>query len=150
MYRRRCKHCGADTGSIDFSTCGHCAMLATGVWVDTPEGPGEVVSVRHSGGFIVAVHGIGNRQYSGSDLTVQVDPAPAREPGSDDLEPEPTTAAAPIAVPQPAQELEPPIRADRTSDCPPLSCCDPDPLARIRRALLARPFPAWALVPQPR
>jgi hypothetical protein len=53
-------------------------------------------------------------------------------------------------------ELEPmapiaaaPIRPDRTTDCPPLPR-DTDPLAAIRRGLLSRPFPAWALMPQPR
>ena len=56
--RRRCKHCGDDTGTPDFDTCGRCAVLLEGlgdVTIDPPPGaPPQVF-------------------------------APGREPGSDDL-----------------------------------------------------------------
>ena len=56
--RRRCKHCGDDTGTPDFDTCGRCAVLLEGlddVTIDPPPGaPPQVL-------------------------------APGREPGSDDL-----------------------------------------------------------------
>ncbi len=144
----RCKHCGETLWEPDFSTCSHCACLTAGRWVSSPDGPGEIVQVRHSGGLVVLLKDGRTRQYGGDQLTVQAD-EPGREPGSDDLEPEPTTAAAPIAVPQPAQELEPPIRADRTTDCRPLPP-DPDPLAKIRRALMSRSFPAGMATAGPR
>ncbi len=132
----RCKHCGETLWEPDFSTCSHCACLTAGRWVSSPDGPGEIVQVRHSGGLVVNVDGLGTRQYRGGQLAViATPPAPIREP---------ELAPAPIA---PAV-AEPPIVADHTSDCRPL--CDPDPLARIRREILSRPFPAWALMPQPR
>ena len=148
-----CKHCGETLWEPDFRECSHCACLTSGVWVQTPaDGPGEIVQVRHSGGLVVMLQDGRTRQFSGSDLSIQVDPAPAREPGCDD---EPATIATtpqdepedldPIVDPAPA----PMFTADRTSDCAPL-VRDLDPLARIRRELLARPFPAWALMPQPR
>ncbi len=139
MRWRRCKHCGQDSQDLDFDTCPTCAMLTTGVWVDTPDGPGEIVAAKHSGGLVVTVRGLGDRLYRGNQLAIQAD---GRMPGEDD---EP----APIAPAPPARALEPLITADRTTDCRPLPP-DPDPLAKIRRALMARSFPAGLATAGPR
>jgi|SRR5271157_2468824 len=148
-YRKTCKHCGADCGDPQFDTCGHCACLKIGCWVTSPDGPGEIVQVRHSGGFIVQRGDGITRQYRGSDLAIQEE-EPGRMPGQDD-EPAPIAAAVPVPVPAavpavPAVgtwtdrrgEMFAELAADRTTDCPPLR--DPDPLAAIRRALLSRDF----------
>jgi hypothetical protein len=76
MRRRSCKHCGDDTGTIDFDTCGRCCSFKAGQWVQTPDGLGELVSVRHSGGLVVEVAGIGTRLLRGSELTIIDKPAP--------------------------------------------------------------------------
>ncbi len=148
-----CRHCGCPGVEPDFRECSHCACLAIGSWVDGPNGPGEVVQVKHSGGFVVHVHGLGDRRYLGSELALQAD---GRLPGEDDepaREPEPVPAAAPIAVDQvdqleglcPEQETRAAIRQ--------LEAETETRLERIHRAarleLLMRPFPEWAF-PQPR
>ncbi len=135
MQRRYCAACGDDCGG-DFRFCGACEGLK-GQTVATPAGPARVVQLRPTGEFVVApLDDSYCRQFRRSELGAIIDTQPA-----------PIAAAVP--EPPPARELEPLITADRTSDCAPLAP-DLDPLAGIRRVLLARPFPAWALVPQPR
>jgi hypothetical protein len=120
-------------------------MLTTGVWVQTPaDGPGEIVQVRHSGGLVVMLRDGRARQYRGSALTIQAD-----EPEPAPIDPPPAAAAITGTWTDTHGAMLAAITADRTSDCPPLSR-DTDQLAGIRRHILARPFPAWALVPQPR
>ncbi len=130
MRYHACKHCGASC-EIDFNTCGSCALFTSAAWVLTPEGPGQVVQPRHSGGIIVDVQNVGTRQFRGDQLALIAAPP----------------AAAPPAAAHGAMIAE--ISRDHTTDCGPLPA-DPDPLAAIRLAVLSRPFPSWALSPQPR
>ncbi len=131
MARNRyCRHCGDDTGGIDFDTCGRCCNLATGVWVQTPDGSGEIVQVRHSGGLVVLLKDGRTRQYGGDQLML-IEPPPAPI----------ITQPQPAPIPQPVPEREPLITADRTSDTPPLPREPVDPLARYRHMILSRPFP---------
>jgi hypothetical protein len=86
MGRRSCKHCGDDTGTIDFATCGRCCSFKPGCWVQTPDGPSELVSERHSGSLVVEIAGIGTRLLRGSEPTIIEKPAsqPAQEPPHED------------------------------------------------------------------
>ncbi len=126
---------------MDFRFCGACEGLK-GQTVATLEGPGRVCQLRPTGQFIVELGPDRFREFRRSELSAIIATPPAVVPPA-------PIAAAPVPEPPPARELEPLITADRTSDCAPLAP-DLDPLAGIRRVLLARPFPAWALVPQPR
>ncbi len=117
--RRTCKHCGADVGSAEFATCGHCAGLQPGRHVQTPYGPGDVLFAKHSGGFVCDVPGVGKRPFEGSRLAILDKPPappaiPTREPGCDDQ---------PVPAPTPDQdtaaaldclEHEESIRLERT------------------------------------
>jgi len=125
-----CRHCGETLWEPNFSTCSHCGCLAVGAWVSGPDGPGEVVQLRHSGGLVCQLADGRTRQYRGDQLAI-IDTPPA---------PAPIAAAVPVPVPQ-ARELEPLITADRTSDTPPLPREPVDPLARYRHMILSRPFP---------
>ncbi|MGO9813439.1 MAG: hypothetical protein ACLP53_22080 [Isosphaeraceae bacterium] len=127
MRYHSCKHCGQST-ELDFSACGHCTPLRAGCWVSTPDGSGEIVQVRHSGGLVVLLKDGRTRQYRG-DLLMLIEPPPAPI----------ITQPQPAPIPQPVPEREPLITADRTSDCPQFSR-DTDGLASIRRALLSRSF----------
>ena len=153
--KRTCRHCGGpvpyDAPSL---TCGHCACLTNGIWVASPEGPGEIVQICHSGGFIVLFKDGRTRRFPGSALTIQEDKDSGEwrvASGEQDKSNSLTTSHSPLASGASAAttvvDPEPAIVADHTTDCPPLPS---DPLASIRRTLLSRPFPAWATTPQPR
>ena len=74
---------------------------------------------------------------------------PRRESGGDpDLAPGRVPDAAPQPQPQPQPAPAAVITADHTAWCEPLRA--PDPLANVRRALLSRSFPPWALTPPSR
>jgi len=144
-----------------------------GQTVSTPDGPARVVQLRPTGEILVApLDDSYCRQYRRSELGAIIDTPPATAPatppastftpetimpdgrdfkayyeGARLVRSEPAEPA-PIREPQPAPGPEP-VKADHTSDCRPLPP-DPDPLRPYRRWLLSRPFPAWAIAPQPR